>query len=147
MHFFRVRLILALIASVTLVSLASTYFDVLAHRHSLREDLERRSRELWHHEGHLRRRRAIGHEAVGRPDLGPGHRVARWDVERGGHHALRERGRLPARAPLELPVPSVDLVALRPKIGATWHHRKWSRGVPQSKPACVDGACCGGSRL
>ena len=43
MHFFRVRLILALIASVTLVSLASTYFDVLAHRHSLREDLERRT--------------------------------------------------------------------------------------------------------
>ena len=43
MHLFRVRLILALIASVTLVSLASTYFDVLAHRHSLREDLERRT--------------------------------------------------------------------------------------------------------
>jgi alpha,alpha-trehalose-phosphate synthase [UDP-forming] len=43
MHLFRMRLILALIASVTLVSLASTYFDVLAHRHSLREDLERRT--------------------------------------------------------------------------------------------------------
>ncbi len=43
MHLFRVRLILALIASVTLVSLASTYFDVLAHRHTLREDLERRT--------------------------------------------------------------------------------------------------------
>ncbi len=37
MHLFRVRLILALIAGVTLVSLASTYFDVLAHRHILRE--------------------------------------------------------------------------------------------------------------
>ncbi len=44
MHLFRVRLILALIASVTLVSLASTYFDVLAHRHVLREDLERRTK-------------------------------------------------------------------------------------------------------
>lgn len=44
MHLFRVRLILALIASVTLVSLASTYFDVLAHRHTLREDLERRTK-------------------------------------------------------------------------------------------------------
>ncbi len=44
MHLFRVRLILALIVSVTLVSLASTYFEVLAHRHSLREDLERRTR-------------------------------------------------------------------------------------------------------
>jgi trehalose 6-phosphate synthase len=43
MHLFRVRLIVALIASVTLVSLASTYFDVLAHRHSLRQDLERRT--------------------------------------------------------------------------------------------------------
>jgi alpha,alpha-trehalose-phosphate synthase [UDP-forming] len=43
MHFFRVRLILALIASVTLVSLASTYFDVLAHRHNMRQDLERRT--------------------------------------------------------------------------------------------------------
>ena len=44
MRFFRVRLILALIASVTLVSVASTYFDVLAHRHVLREDLERRTK-------------------------------------------------------------------------------------------------------
>jgi len=43
MHSFRVRLILALIASVILVSVASTYFDVLAHRHILREDLERRT--------------------------------------------------------------------------------------------------------
>jgi alpha,alpha-trehalose-phosphate synthase [UDP-forming] len=44
MHLFRMRLILALIASVTLVSVASTYFDVLAHRHVLREDLERRTK-------------------------------------------------------------------------------------------------------
>jgi alpha,alpha-trehalose-phosphate synthase [UDP-forming] len=44
MHSFRVRLILALIASVTLVSVASTYFDVLAHRHVLREDLEHRTK-------------------------------------------------------------------------------------------------------
>lgn len=44
MRFFRVRLILALIASVILVSVASTYFDVLAHRHVLREDLERRTK-------------------------------------------------------------------------------------------------------
>jgi len=43
MHSFRVRLILALIASVILVSVAFTYFDVLAHRHVLREDLERRT--------------------------------------------------------------------------------------------------------
>jgi alpha,alpha-trehalose-phosphate synthase [UDP-forming] len=43
MHLFRVRLIFALIASVTLVSVAFTYFDVLAHRHVLREDLERRT--------------------------------------------------------------------------------------------------------
>ena len=44
MHLFRVRLILALIAGVTLVSVASTYFDVLAHRHVLREELERRAK-------------------------------------------------------------------------------------------------------
>lgn len=44
MQLFRMRLILALIASVTLVSVASTYFDVLAHRHVLREDLERRTK-------------------------------------------------------------------------------------------------------
>jgi trehalose 6-phosphate synthase len=43
MHLFRVRLILALIAGVILVSVAFTYFDVLAHRHTLREDLERRT--------------------------------------------------------------------------------------------------------
>jgi alpha,alpha-trehalose-phosphate synthase [UDP-forming] len=43
MHLFRARLILALIACVTLVSVASTYFDMLAHRHVLREDLQRRT--------------------------------------------------------------------------------------------------------
>ena len=42
MHLFRVRLILALIIAVTLVSVASTYFDVLAHKHTLRVELERR---------------------------------------------------------------------------------------------------------
>ncbi len=44
MHLFRIRLILALIISVTLVSAASTYFDVLAHRHVLRQELERRTK-------------------------------------------------------------------------------------------------------
>ncbi len=44
MHSFRLRLILALIAGVTLVSVASTYFEVLAHKHVLRQELERRSR-------------------------------------------------------------------------------------------------------
>ncbi|HUV68059.1 MAG TPA: trehalose-6-phosphate synthase [Terracidiphilus sp.] len=44
MHLFRIRLIVALIVSVTLVSLASTYFEALAHRHVLREELLRRSR-------------------------------------------------------------------------------------------------------
>ena len=43
MHFFRLRLILVLIAGVTLVSVASTYFEVLAHKHMMREDLERRT--------------------------------------------------------------------------------------------------------
>jgi alpha,alpha-trehalose-phosphate synthase [UDP-forming] len=45
MHSFRLRLILALIAGVTLVSIASTYFEVLTHKHALRQELERRS--LW----------------------------------------------------------------------------------------------------
>jgi trehalose 6-phosphate synthase len=43
MHLFRLRLILALIASVTIVSAASTYFDVLAHRHALRQELVNRT--------------------------------------------------------------------------------------------------------
>ena len=43
MHSFRLRLILALIAGVTLVSLASTYFEVLEHKHVLRQELEWRS--------------------------------------------------------------------------------------------------------
>jgi len=42
MHLFRVRLIIALIIAVTLVSVASTYFDVLAHKHTLRVEIERR---------------------------------------------------------------------------------------------------------
>jgi alpha,alpha-trehalose-phosphate synthase [UDP-forming] len=43
-HRFRLRLILALIASVTVVSIATTYFDVLAHRHVLRQELDRQTR-------------------------------------------------------------------------------------------------------
>jgi alpha,alpha-trehalose-phosphate synthase [UDP-forming] len=43
MHSFRLRLILALIAGVTLLSVASTYFEVLAHKHALRQELESRS--------------------------------------------------------------------------------------------------------
>ncbi len=43
MHRFRVQLILALIASVTLVSVASTYFDDLRHRHVLRQELQVRT--------------------------------------------------------------------------------------------------------
>ncbi len=44
MHSFRLRLILALVVCVTAVSIASTYFEVLAHKHFLREDLEQRSK-------------------------------------------------------------------------------------------------------
>jgi trehalose 6-phosphate synthase len=43
MRFFRIRLIVALIAGITLVSIASTYFEVLAHKHELRRELERRT--------------------------------------------------------------------------------------------------------
>jgi trehalose 6-phosphate synthase len=37
------RLILALVVGITLVSVASTYFEVLAHKHMLRQDLQRRT--------------------------------------------------------------------------------------------------------
>jgi len=43
MRSFRLRLILALIAGITVVSLASTYFEVLAHKHVLRRELEVRT--------------------------------------------------------------------------------------------------------
>jgi len=43
MHFFRLRLILALVVGITLVSVASTYLEVLAHKHVLREELQRRT--------------------------------------------------------------------------------------------------------
>jgi alpha,alpha-trehalose-phosphate synthase [UDP-forming] len=43
MRSFRIRLILALIAGITVVSLASTYFEVLAHKHLLRQQLEART--------------------------------------------------------------------------------------------------------
>jgi trehalose-6-phosphate synthase len=46
MPFFRMRLILALVLGITLVSVASTYFDVLAHKLALRRDLVRRSQWL-----------------------------------------------------------------------------------------------------
>ena len=43
MQSFRLRLILALLAGVTVVSLASTYFEVLARKHILRHELEVRT--------------------------------------------------------------------------------------------------------
>jgi Glycosyltransferase family 20 len=43
MRSFRIRLILVLIAGITLVSVASTYFEVLAHKHLLHRELERRT--------------------------------------------------------------------------------------------------------
>ena len=43
MRFFSVRLILALFVSSTLVSVGSTYFEVLAHKHTLRRELEQRT--------------------------------------------------------------------------------------------------------
>ena len=43
MHFFRIRLILALVVGITLVSVASTYIEVLAHKHDLRQELKRRT--------------------------------------------------------------------------------------------------------
>src|SRR5579863_5224722 len=45
MRSFRIRLILALIAGISVVSLASTYFEVLAHKHILRRELMRRT--IW----------------------------------------------------------------------------------------------------
>jgi len=46
MRSFRIRLILALIAGITVVSLASTYFEVLAHKHVLRRELVRHTTSL-----------------------------------------------------------------------------------------------------
>jgi trehalose 6-phosphate synthase len=43
MKFFRMRLILALVVGITLVSVASTYFEVLAHKHVLRQELQRKT--------------------------------------------------------------------------------------------------------
>ena len=43
MKFFHMRLILALVVGITLISVASTYFEVLASKHVLRTELKRRT--------------------------------------------------------------------------------------------------------
>lgn len=43
MHFFRVRFIAALLLGIVGISAASTYFEVLAHKHSMRVDLAQRT--------------------------------------------------------------------------------------------------------
>ena len=43
MHFFRARFIAALLLGITVISAASTYFEVLTHKHSMRVDLARRT--------------------------------------------------------------------------------------------------------
>jgi trehalose 6-phosphate synthase len=42
MHFFRLRLVAALLVGIVLISVGSTYFDVLSHKRTLRNDLARR---------------------------------------------------------------------------------------------------------
>jgi len=42
MQFFRLRLLAALLVGITLISVGSTYFDVLSHKHTLRSDLTRK---------------------------------------------------------------------------------------------------------
>ena len=51
MRFFRLRLMVALVVGITLISVGSTYFDVLAHKSSLRRDLARRTQ--WYGAGLL----------------------------------------------------------------------------------------------
>jgi trehalose-6-phosphate synthase len=46
MHFFRLRLVAALLFGIIVISVASTYFDVLAHKHTLRSDVARRTQWL-----------------------------------------------------------------------------------------------------
>jgi trehalose-6-phosphate synthase len=43
MHFFRIRLVAALLLGIIFISAASTYFEVLAHKHTMRVDLARRT--------------------------------------------------------------------------------------------------------
>jgi len=43
MRFFQLRLVAAMLLGITLISAISTYFDVLAHKHLLRKDLQRRA--------------------------------------------------------------------------------------------------------
>src|SRR5579859_410128 len=43
MKFFHMRLILALVVGITLISVASTYFEVLASKLILRQELKRRT--------------------------------------------------------------------------------------------------------
>jgi len=45
MNFFRLQLLATLLLGITLISAVSTYFEVLAHKHAMRKDLEQRT--LW----------------------------------------------------------------------------------------------------
>jgi trehalose 6-phosphate synthase len=51
MHFFRLRLLAALLAGISIISVASTYFDVLAHKHVMGAELARRTQ--WYGAGLL----------------------------------------------------------------------------------------------
>lgn len=43
MHFFRLKMVAALLIGITLISVASTYFEVIAHKHTMRNDLARKT--------------------------------------------------------------------------------------------------------
>jgi trehalose 6-phosphate synthase len=68
MHFFRLRLVAALLVGITLISVGSTYFDVLTHKHNLRRDLTRRTQ--WYGAG--LQPQIEQQIATGKPDSLPG---------------------------------------------------------------------------
>jgi len=145
MRSFRIRLILALIAGITAVSLASTYFEVLAHKHVLRRELSRHTIATGN-----RLQAGFEHElAAGRvPDVAPAAAVLRGDDDGLGLAVYDARGALlaqdgPAEIFKELPPGPVKQAIKTGKNAGAFGRTGDVKWLDQAIPLHVNGQPAG----
>jgi alpha,alpha-trehalose-phosphate synthase [UDP-forming] len=145
MRSFRIRLILALIAGITLVSLAFTYFEVLAHKHALRRELMRHTIATGNRlQGGIEHELALGHV----PDLGQPGASLRSDEDGLGLAVYDTRGALVSlngRSDMFKTLPSgpVEQAIKTGKNSGVFGHTGDVQWLDQAIPLHVNGAPAG----
>ena len=132
MHFFRLRLVAALLVGIILISVGSTYFDVLAHRHTLRKDLQRRTQ--WYGAGlqpQIERQLASGSPEALSEVLGH----LRQSPDQPGLAIYDTQGKLLASAGDHLPLTSVSTALLKNPLNAGRETNAFVKAPEDSDPS------------